>query len=72
LPTATASALGNVNYFAQSSQNLYHFKKLKIAFAHLSNRLNLHLFKTFASSENVLKVDVTEVGNVAELHQLLK
>jgi len=35
-------------------------------------RQNLHLFKTFASSETVLKVDVTEVGNAVELHQLLK
>jgi hypothetical protein len=26
----------NVNYFAQSSQNLYHFKKLKIANAEKS------------------------------------
>ncbi|PKG44061.1 hypothetical protein [Psychroflexus sp. MES1-P1E] len=46
--------------------NGYHFKKLKIDEDHCQvqrYRLgNLQLFKTFAYSENVLKVDVMEVG----------
>ncbi|WP_299550637.1 hypothetical protein [Seonamhaeicola sp.] len=36
-------------------------KRRRLPSAGSATALNLHLFKTFASDENVLKVDVTEV-----------
>jgi hypothetical protein len=51
LPSASANALGNLNYFAQSPQNGYHFKRCLLPLPLQSERkkanFNKHLLKRF-------------------------